>query len=78
MARDTAQQIAELESKLARLKERERKRTTHEKVLVGSVLMSAALRDQQTGAVVLRALQTGLTRDKERAALADFMAKLAG
>lgn len=76
MPRDTAQMIAELEARLTRLKERDRKKATHEKVLIGSVMMVAALKDRQTGLLLRHVLTTGVTRDKERAALADFIARL--
>ena len=78
MAKDTAQQIADLQAKLARLKDRERKRTTHQKVIVGAVMMTAALKDKAVGAMVLRALEQEGVRDTERASLKDFIASLKG
>lgn len=78
MARDTAQQIADLQARLARLKDRERKRTTHQKVIVGAVMMTAALKDKAVGTMVLKALEQEGVRDTERASLKDFIAALKG
>ena len=78
MARDTAQQIADLQARLARLKDREKKRTTHQKVIVGAVMMTAALKDKAVAAMVLQALEQEGVRDTERASLKDFIANLKG
>lgn len=63
MARTVDQQIAEAEAKLARLKTRAKASETRRKIIVGSVVISNALREPDKARALAAMLRRTVTRD---------------
>ena len=66
MARTIDQQIAETQAKLARLKTRQRAAETRQKIIVGSIMIARAMKDQKTAKALAQALREGATRDVDQ------------
>ena len=74
MARTVDQQIAEAEAKLARLKARAKASETRRKIIVGSVVISNALKEPDKARALAAMLRRTVTREvdmKEIAGLLD-------
>ena len=63
MARTVDQQIAEAEAKLARLKARAKAGETRRKIIVGSVVISNALKEPDKARALAAMLRRTVTRD---------------
>lgn len=63
MARTVDQQIAEAEAKLARLKTRAKASETRRKIIVGSVVISNALKEPDKARALASMLRRTVTRD---------------
>ena len=74
MARSIDQQIAEAQSKLNRLKSRQKAADTRRKIIVGAVVTTEALKDPKIARWMAGTLRKNVTRDvdlKEVAGLLD-------
>lgn len=78
MVRDIKQQIAELEAKLARAREKDRARDTRCKIIAGAVVITEALKDPGRARHLVQLLDTHVTRDVDKAAIADLVKQLHG
>ena len=63
MARSIDQQIAETQAKLARLKERQKASETRRKIIVGSVVISNALKEPEKARALAALLRRAVTRE---------------
>lgn len=75
-ARTTDQQIAELEARLARLRDRRRAADTGMKVVVGGMVIAAARRDPKIARWVVDTIRSDVTRKVDLERLADLLAEL--
>jgi len=78
MARTPAQQIADLEAKIARLRTKDRALENGQKIIVGSVMLQAARVDPAMRRVLLTELARAVTREVDKKRLAPLLAELAG
>lgn len=76
MARTIDQQIAEAEAKLARLKTRQKASETRRKIIVGSVVISDALKDPVAARALAAILRRAVTRDVDLKEVAGLLADL--
>lgn len=76
MARTIDQQIAEAEAKLARLKTRQKASETRRKIIVGSVVISDALKDPVAARALAAILRRTVTRDVDLKEVAGLLADL--
>lgn len=76
MARSIDQQIAETQAKLARLKERQKASETRRKIIVGSVVISNALREPDKARALAALLRRAVTREVDRKELAGLIEEL--
>ena len=76
MARNVDQQIAETQAKLARLKTRQKASETRRKIIVGSVVISNALREPEKARALAALLRRTVTRDVDQKELVGLMAEL--
>lgn len=74
--RTTEQQIAELEARLARLRDRRRAADTGQKVVVGGAVIAAARRDPEIARWVVQTLRSDVTRKADVDRLADLLTEL--
>lgn len=76
MVRKIDQQIAEAEAKLARLKTKAKASETRRKIIVGSVVISDALRTADGAARLATTLRQTVTRDVDLKEVAGLLADL--
>ncbi len=76
MVRTIDQQIAEAQAKLARLKTRSKASETRRKIIVGSVVISDALRTPDGAARLATILRQTVTRDVDLKEVASLLADL--
>ena len=76
MAKTLEQQMAETEAKLARLREKSRKKDTRQKIIVGSTVISRALSDHKFAQQMLDLLAKAVTRDVDKADIAPLVEAL--
>ncbi len=76
MARSIDQQIAETQAKLARLKERQKASETRRKIIVGSVVISNALKEPEKARALAALLRRAVTREVDRKELAGLIEEL--
>ena len=76
MARTVDQQIAETQAKLARLKTRQKASETRRKIIVGSVVISNALREPEKARALAALLRRVVTRDVDQKELVGLMEEL--
>ena len=76
MARSVDQQIAETQAKLARLKQRQKASETRRKIIVGSVVISNALREPDKARALAAMLRRTVTRDVDQKELVGLMEEL--
>jgi hypothetical protein len=76
MARSIDQQIAEAQAKLARLKTRAKASDTRRKIIVGSVVISDALKDPAAARALAATLRRTVTRDVDLKEVAGLLADL--
>ena len=76
MARTLEQQIAETEAKLERLRQREKAKDTRCKIVFGALIMTEALKDPAGARKLAHLAETKITRDVDKAAVAEFLEEL--
>ncbi len=76
MARSIDQQIATTQAKLARLKERQKASETRRKIIVGSVVISNALKEPDKARALAALLRRAVTREVDQKELVGLMAEL--
>lgn len=76
MARTVDQQIAEAEAKLARLKTRAKASETRRKIIVGSVVISNALKEPDKARALAAMLRRTVTREVDQKELTGLLADL--
>ena len=76
MARNIDQQIAETQARLARLKDRQKASETRRKIIVGSVVISNALREQDKARALAAMLRRTVTRDVDQKEIAGLLNEL--
>jgi hypothetical protein len=76
MARTIDQQIATTQAKLSRLKERQKASETRRKIIVGSVVISNALREPEKARALAALLRRVVTREVDQKELVGLMAEL--
>ena len=76
MARTIDQQIAEAQARLARLKSRQKASETRRKIIVGSVVISNALREPEKARALAAMLRRAVTRDVDQKELVGLMEEL--
>ena len=70
MAKTIDQQIADAEARLARLREKSRKKETRHKIIVGALVLSEASRDAKIAAWLLKQIDAKVTRDVDKTDIA--------
>lgn len=78
MARTIDQQIAETQAKLNRLKTRAKASETRRKIIVGSVVISNALKEPEKARALATLLRRVVTREVDQKELVGLMAELDG
>lgn len=73
MARTVDQQIAEAEAKLARLKARAKATETRRKIIVGSVVISNALKEPDKARALAAMLRRTVTREVDQKEIAGLL-----
>ena len=73
MARTVDQQIAEAEAKLARLKTRAKASETRRKIIVGSVVISNALKEPDKARALAAMLRRTVTREVDQKEIAGLL-----
>ena len=76
MTRTIDQQIAEAEAKLQRLKTKAKANETRRKIIVGSVMITDALKDPNAARSLAALLRRSVTRDVDKKEVADLLAAL--
>ena len=76
MARSIDQQIAETQAKLARLKERQKASETRRKIIVGSVVISNALREPEKARALAALLRRTVTREVDQKEITGLLEEL--
>jgi len=76
MPRTIDQQIAEAEAKLARLKKKAKANETRRKIIVGSVVITDALKDANAARSLAALLRRTVTRDIDKKEIADLLGHL--
>lgn len=76
MAKTIEQQIAEAEAKLARLREKERKKDTRRKIIVGALVISEALNDPKMAKWLAKMIDDKVTKDVDRTDIAQLVEDL--
>lgn len=76
MARSIDQQIAATQAKLARLKERQKASETRRKIIVGSVVISNALKEPDKARALAAMLRRTVTRDVDQKEIAGLLEEL--
>lgn len=70
--RTTAQRLADAEAKISRLREQQRKEDTRRRILVGSMLLTRAERNELVMEHLLAELDEWLTDERDRRLFADL------
>lgn len=76
MARTIAQQIAEAQAKLSRLKSRQKASDTRRKIIVGSVVISNALREPDKARALAALLRRVVTREVDQKEMVGLLEEL--
>ena len=76
MARSIDQQIAETQAKLARLKTKQKASETRRKIIVGSVVISNALREPEKARALAALLRRAVTREVDQKELVGLLEDL--
>ena len=76
MARSIDQQIAEAQARLARLKTRAKATETRRKIIVGSVVISNALKEPDKARALAAMLRRTVTREVDQKELTGLLADL--
>jgi hypothetical protein len=76
MIRTIDQQIAEATNKIQRLKSKKKARDTRLKIVVGATMIAEARADPQMAALMVKALQTRVTREVDLKEIASLMEDL--
>jgi len=76
MARSIDQQIAETQAKLARLKTRQKASETRRKIIVGSVVISNALKEPAKANALAALLRRAVTREVDQKELVGLLEEL--
>ena len=76
MARSVDQQIAETQAKLARLKQKQKASETRRKIIVGSVVISNALKEPEKARALAALLRRVVTRDVDQKELVGLLDEL--
>jgi len=76
MPRTVEQQIAEAEAKLQRLKKKAKANETRRKIIVGSVVITDALKDRNAARSLAALLRRTVTRDIDKKEITDLLAQL--
>ena len=76
MARSIDQQIAQTQAKLARLKSRQKASETRRKIIVGSVVISNALREPDKARALAALLRRLVTREVDQKELTGLLEEL--
>lgn len=76
MARTVDQQIAEAEAKLARLRTRAKASETRRKIIVGSVVISNALKEPDKARALAAMLRRTVTRDVDMKEISGLLDEL--
>jgi hypothetical protein len=76
MARTIDQQIAEAQARLSRLKERQKASETRRKIIVGSVVISNALREPEKARALAALLRRAVTREVDAKELTGLLGEL--
>jgi hypothetical protein len=73
MAKTIDQQIADAEARLARLREKSRKKETRHKIIVGALVLSEASKDAKIAAWLLKQIDAKVTRDVDKTDIAPIV-----
>ena len=76
MARTIDQQIAETQAKLARLKTKQKASETRRKIIVGSVVISNALREPEKARALAALLRRAVTREVDQKEMVGLLDEL--
>lgn len=76
MAQTIQQKIKEAEAKLQRLKAKAKATETRRKIIVGSILINDALKDDRRAKYLAERIRAGLARDIDQKAVADLLVLL--
>ena len=76
MARTIDQQIAEAQAKLARLKTKQKASETRRKIIVGSVVISNALKEPEKARALAALLRRAVTREVDQKELVELLGEL--
>ena len=76
MARTIDQKIAETQARLARLKSQQKASETRRKIIVGSVVISNALREPDKARALAAMLRRLVTREVDQKELVDLLEEL--
>lgn len=76
MARSIDQQIAATQAKLSRLKERQKASETRRKIIVGSVVISNALKEPDKARALAAMLRRTVTREVDQKELVGLLGEL--
>ncbi|SFG83835.1 hypothetical protein [Jannaschia rubra] len=76
MARTIDQQIAEAQARLSRLKERQKASETRRKIIVGSVVISNALKEPEKARALAALLRRAVTREVDAKELTGLLGEL--
>jgi len=70
MAKTIDQQIADAEARLARLREKSRKKETRHKIIVGALVLTEASKDAKFAAWLLKQIDAKVIRDVDKTDIA--------
>jgi len=73
MSQTIEQKIKEAEAKLQRLRNKAKADETRRKIIVGSILINDALKDERRAKYLAERVRAGLSRDIDRKAVADLL-----
>ncbi len=73
MAKTIDQQIADAEARLARLREKSRKKEIRHKIIVGAIVLSEASKDAKIAAWLLKQIDAKVTRDVDKTDIAPIV-----
>jgi len=73
MSQTIEQKIKEAEAKLQRLRNKAKADETRRKIIVGSILINDALKDERRAKYLAERIRAGLSRDIDRKAVADLL-----
>ena len=76
MARSIGQQIAEVQARLNRLKQRQKAAETRRKIIVGSVVISNALREPEKTRALAALLRRAVTREVDQKEMVGLLEEL--